>query len=283
MDRERLKKHLFVLLKTAGFFTSWVLLVSFLMPVLDDPVFINESAFLRLWMEVLPLVFVIIPTLFFVKIIEKNKINTGISRNIIKSGVLGIVFGTSWTGVSILIIVLLGGGKFTGINNVPYLSIWILSAFINVIMQEYLIRGYLFSLIKKEYNVLTAIIITTLVFVLLHGGALEAGVTAVINIITMSTFMSLLLICTGTLITPIIAHGMWNIIGCLLGCVSLADDYPAIINCELTGSKIISGGEYKIEGSIIVLIINVINIIILMALIKSRKAPDRKAKNGVFS
>jgi hypothetical protein len=110
---------------------------------------------------------------------------------------------------------------------------------------------------KKEYNSLTATIITTLLFTLLHGGAFNAGIIAVINVITMSVFMSLLLVYTNTLIAPIMVHGIWNIIGSLMGYVSLAEDYPVLINSIIIGNKTITGGEYKLEGSVIVLILNI--------------------------
>lgn len=262
-----MKNHLFVLLKSVGFFTLWGVLL-FITNELD---FIKESAFLRLWLEVLPLFFVIMTTLFFVKIIEKNTINMGLFDTIMKNGLLGLIFGICWIGIPIFLLFVFGTIKFSGINSIPYLWIWILSALINVIMQEYLVRGYLFSLIKKEYNILAATIITTLLFTLLHGGAFDAGIIAVINVITMSVFMSLLLVYTNTLIAPIMAHGIWNIVGSLMGYISLADDYPVLINSIIIGNQIITGGEYKLEGSVIILILNIINIIILIWLIKKKK------------
>jgi hypothetical protein len=55
----------------------------------------------------------------------------------------------------------------------------------------------------------------------------------------------------------------------------LAGDNPILINCTILGNNIISGGTYKLEGSILVLLINVINIIVLMILIKNTKDKNK--------
>lgn len=44
----------------------------------------------------------------------------------------------------------------------------------------------------------------------------------------------------------------------ILGGVSLAEDYPHLFNMVISGNSILSGGSCKIEGSIIVLLMNLI-------------------------
>lgn len=44
----------------------------------------------------------------------------------------------------------------------------------------------------------------------------------------------------------------------ILGGVSLAEDYPHLLNMVIGGNPILSGGSGKMEGSIIVLLINLI-------------------------
>jgi membrane protease YdiL (CAAX protease family) len=62
----------------------------------------------------------------------------------------------------------------------------------------------------------------------------------------------------GTILAPIMAHAIWNIIGgVILGGVSLADDYHNMLNLTSSKNVILSGGSYRIEGSIVVLVINI--------------------------
>ncbi|MCI9077222.1 MAG: CPBP family intramembrane metalloprotease, partial [Dorea sp.] len=118
---------------------------------------------------------------------------------------------------------------------------------------------YLYQMLKQKHNIIVAAIVTTILFTALHGGAFEAGIIPVLNVLTMSLLMIVVLEYSGSIIAPIIMHFLWNGIGALvLGGVSLADDYPNLFVTTFTGSDILSGGICKIEGSIIVLIVNVI-------------------------
>ncbi|WP_380428962.1 hypothetical protein [Streptococcus dentapri] len=62
-----------------------------------------------------------------------------------------------------------------------------------------------------------------------------------------------------TILAPIMAHSIWNIIGGLiLGGVSLADDYSSILTMTAFADNLLLGGAYKIEASIVVTILNVV-------------------------
>lgn len=67
-------------------------------------------------------------------------------------------------------------------------------------------------------------------------------------------------------------HFLWNCIGgILLGGVSLAEDYPQLCQTEFTGRVLLSGGAPKMEGSIVVLLLNLLLIAGFAALLKKRK------------
>lgn len=90
--------------------------------------------------------------------------------------------------------------------SIPMLWLWILSVFINTIMQELLVRGYLFQMLKANYNVIVATIITTALFTFMHGGAFAAGIVPVLNVLTMSLLMTIVLEYTQSLLAPIMMH-----------------------------------------------------------------------------
>lgn len=67
-------------------------------------------------------------------------------------------------------------------------------------------------------------------------------------------------------------HFLWNCIGgILLGGVSLAEDYPQLYRTEFTGPVLLSGGAPKMEGSIVVFLLNLLLIAVFAALLKKRK------------
>ena len=147
--------------------------------------------------------------------------------------------------------------RFEGSNDISLVWLWFIAAFLNVMMQELLVRGYLYQFLKQKSNMLTATIVTTGIFTMLHGGAVEAGIIPVLNVLTMSVFMTVLLEWTTSIWAPIMAHYLWNAVGSLVfNVVLLADDYPHIFTAVFLGNDIISGGVCRIEGSIWVLIVN---------------------------
>lgn len=270
-----MKNHLVTAGKAIGFFAMWLITtVVFAIPEVDQPPFLSDNAaMLRLWWELLPLLGVLLCTGVFVFLIEKRRITVSLFKNSLNSLVLGVVLGIVWLGSTVLVLYLLGVLTLGDKKDVSYMPIWVLAVLLNVIMQNYLVRGYLFSLFKTKYNAAVAVVITTILFTLMHGGAFEAGIVAVLNVITMSVFVSLLLVCTESLLAPIIVHFIWNGVGCLvLGGVSLASDYPNLWNSILSGSDLVTGGSAKIEGSIVVLIVNAVLISTTAFLLKRRKA-----------
>ncbi len=248
----KMKKILITVLKCMLFFIGWSVVVGFIIPDNQNP------AIWRFFAELIPLIAIFGFTAIFY-FVENRKVKMRIVSNPIISSTIGLATGVIWLGCTMGLFYILGIMNLININNVDMLWLWILSAFINVIMQELLVRGYLFQVIKSKHNLIAATIVSTILFTALHGGAISAGIIPTLNVITMSLLMTVLLELTQSMIAPIIAHAFWNIIGAIiLGSVSLASDYPHLINTEFVGNSIFSGGALKFEGSIIVLAINII-------------------------
>lgn len=246
-----MKKLAGTMLKCVGFFICWAMLAAALpMPEIESP------AVWRLWAEIVPLAAIVMFTFLF-WLIEKKSVKLHLWDNPRKGIPIGTAAGIVWLGSTVAIMLLANIITFEGSNPVPMLGVWFLAAFLNVIMQELLVRGYLYQMLKQKYNGIAAVIVTTALFTLLHGGAFEAGVIPVLNVLTMSLLMTAVLEYTGSLIAPTIMHFLWNGIGALiLGGVSLAEDYPHLLNMAFSENVILSGGAYKMEGSMIVLLVN---------------------------
>ncbi len=248
-----MKKIGITILKSIGFFLGWSILVS-LLPLSSS----KEQAIWRLWAEITPLLAIAAFTLIF-WLAEKKNVKLHLFDNPVKGMVLGIIAGIVWLAIPVSVMYAAKIIHVDGTNLIHLFPVWVLAVFLNTIMQELLVRGYLYQMLKQKHNIFVATIVTTILFTALHGGAFEAGIIPVLNVLTMSLLMIAVLEYSGSIIAPIIMHFLWNGIGALvLGGVSLADDYPNLFVTTFTGSDILSGGNCKIEGSIIVLIVNVI-------------------------
>ncbi|MFS0562900.1 type II CAAX endopeptidase family protein [Terribacillus sp. 179-K 1B1 HS] len=271
-----MKKLLTTILKTIIFFIGWAILISF-----TPDIQTNEPAFLRLWWEFSPFAVVALFSIFFVFIIEKGKIKIPITTSFFKNSLIGVVTGALWLGSVAAVLILTKTMNIQGHNQIDFIWIWILASLLNAAMQELLMRGYLYQLWKQKYNVAAATVFTTILFTAMHGGAFEAGIIPVLNVVSMSVFVTILLEYTGTIIAPIIAHFIWNTIGAIIiGGVSLANDYPNLLNSSFQGNQIVSGGLYKMEGSIIVSVVNLILITCLLVVNKRKSYESRFSRNN---
>ena len=260
-----MKKITITIIKFIVFFLGWAISVSFL-PLSSS----EEPAIWRLWAEIMPLLSIIAFTFVF-WLIEKKTVKLHLFENPVKGVILGTVTGIVWLAIPVLLMYIAKSIHFNGTNSISLFPVWVLAVFLNVIMQELLVRGYLYQMIKQKHNVIAASVITTALFTALHGSAFEAGVIPVLNVLTMSLLMTVILEYSGSIIAPTVMHFLWNGIGALvLGGVSLADDYPSLLVTTFTGNEILSGGVCKIEGSIIVLSINLI-LIVFSIFLRSKK------------
>ena len=241
-----MKKLIEVSLKSIIFFVGWAICAS-VIPIPD----IDNAALWRFFAELIPFLAIVVVTVIF-WFVDHKKTKLHLTQRPVYNSTLGGIVGLSWLGISVGILLFTRSARIEDTNHISMLWLWILSAFINTIMQEMLVRGYLYQMIKRNYNVVAATVVSTMLFTFAHGGAFEAGILPVLNVLTMSLFM----------IAPIIIHSLWNSVGAIiLGGVSLAEDYPHLFNMTFGGNQLLSGGIYKIEGSVVVFVLNVLMII----------------------
>ena len=247
-----MRKLFTIICKITVFFIGWAVLAGIIEIPSEDP------AIWRFWAEMIPCAVMVLFTLVFLRI-ERGKICIPVRENMARGAACGCFTGLVWIGIATAVPVVLEQLTLSGVERVPRLWLWMASAFINVVMQELLVRGYIYQLLKKEYNLPAAVIVTTALFTFMHGGAFEAGLLPVIHVVTMCLFASALYEAEGMILAPIMAHAVWNIVGALvLGGVSLAEDYPHMFTMTASGNALLSGGAYRIEGSIVVTVLNLV-------------------------
>jgi len=270
--KSKVKEAIGVSAKSLLFFIVWVLGISFIFSVYEKPPAIaNNNAILRLYWEAVPLVMVIVCTVLAINYVDKKRVVVTITKRPLRDTVIGFVFGIGWISSVILILMLFGSLTFGTSSRVSALPIWGLALLMNAAMQELLVRGYLFAMVRHVYSNTVAVIITTGLFMVLHGGAFGAGVIAVLNLLTMSIFVSLLLLWTEGLWASIVVHYIWNMVGGIaINGIVLAEDYPSILQVSFHGAGWLTGNAAKIEGSIITLGVNFILIGIAVFMIRRK-------------
>ena len=264
------------------FFAVWVSAISIPLSLWNTPEFLEQHpAWLRLYWELVPLLITAAITFVFIKYIDKDRVRLIFSVHWIRDSALGMVTSIIWICTIVLILFAMGVISVGNESSIPMFWVYALSLLINTITQELLVRGYPFSMIENKHGVVTATVSTTILFLLMHGGAFEVGIIAVCNVICASILLSLLRIYTKAIWATIVSHFIWNLIaGLVLGAIVLGDDIH-IYTTSIYGGEIVSGGVAGIEGGVTTLAVTSLLIGIFYIVIRKDRAKNRSAKTAL--
>lgn len=248
-----MEKLYIILAKMTLFVLGWMLCSS-LIPIPQA----NSTAMGRLWEEVIPLACLAVFTVIL-WILDKRQEKIRLIGKPVKSGLFGIVCGFIWIVMAVVVLSVAGVMYIDSINRVTMLGAWLAVILLNVTIQELLVRGYLYHMLQMNYNTIVAIIVTTILFTVFHGGVLTGGVMPILNMVTMSLVLTAAMEYTNSLLAPILMHFMRVSLGAvLIGGTPAEGLYPFVFTMGFEGSPMLSGGDYQMDGSLLSVIVNVI-------------------------
>ncbi|MDE6846099.1 MAG: CPBP family intramembrane metalloprotease [Lachnospiraceae bacterium] len=199
--------------------------------------------------------------LLYWKVIEKKPLTAmGLSKEI-GTYFIGIVLSIFLLTLSVAIIAATGNIKYQGIfENADVLMIILLTGgfMIQGAAEEMLCRGIVLHALKEKTSFLTAMIVSTILFIIPHWSSLFTGeiiygVIGVINLILISVIFSFLTICFQSIWAACGLHSFWNaILYSVLG-LNLSgneETLTAIFNMQSVGDNIWNGSIYGIEASV---------------------------------
>lgn len=196
----------------------------------------------------------------------------------------GCLWGIAFVSTSFLIVWAIQGIVITDISfnmNILKSMIYPFILFIGVaISEEYLSRGYLHGLIKRDFGAKASIIVNSLLFALLHitnPGILQSPLP-LINLMLAGILFGVAREATGGLWLPIGIHFTWNFfMGNIYGiAVSGMDIGSSVITSAPKGHPIIAGGDFGLEGSIITSIVLIVYTIVIWKFYHNKKTDDSK-------
>lgn len=169
----------------------------------------------------------------------------------------GIVVGILVLGFALMILALGGWLRWIDPDQPGAIAALValgVALFANAATQEILCRGYVLQTIEEQMGVKPAIVGSSIVFMLLHAGALGGAVLPIVNLFLAGVFFALLYLATRTLWLAIGAHFGWNFaLGPMLGLsVSGVDFGRAPFPVVVEGEPWITGGDFGIEGGVAV-------------------------------
>ena len=161
----------------------------------------------------------------------------------------------------------------TGINAIGGVIVFLFGFIVQGASEEIVSRGWMFQVIGARYKPWLGVVITSVLFALLHMGNSGINPIGVTNLLLISVLFTLFVMKDGSLWGACALHSAWNwTLGNVLGLsVSGAGETITIFDLNTTGSGWISGGGFVPEGSVITTVVLLIAIFLIVILIKVNK------------
>ena len=198
-------------------------------------------------------------------------------REALRDSALGIVFGVAAVSAVVGVVALLGRVhlEYTGAHPAALLlSLWALVA--AAMVEEVVFRGYPLHRLMEAVGTPAAVVVTSCLFGLVHLRNPHVNWWGVVNTVEIGVLLGLAYVRTRSLWLPWGIHFGWNAaLGLGYGLVvSGYPDFSDAISGSLQGPRWLTGGEYGIEASLTATVVNLVAIVVLVALVKQRPAPQ---------
>lgn len=221
---------------------------------------------------------------FYCTVFERRNLRSiGFDRPIGKPYGMGLVIGGLLISLVVLISMFFGGIRFSYINtkvSLP-LQLLLLGGFIvQGMSEEVLCRGYIFVSMARKNSILAASLGSSVLFSMIHVFNDGFSFLPLLNLILFGILESLLFLKTNSIWLASAVHSVWNYMqGCVFGLSisgsSLSDSF---LFFEQTDKKLINGGTFGPEGSIVTTIVLLAAIAIMLGTM--RQDIEKKRKNG---
>lgn len=118
--------------------------------------------------------------------------------------------------------------------------------------EELLLRGYILSNLMESVSKWPALMISALVFTLLHATNPDFSVVGAVNILLAGLLLGINYIYTKNLWFGILLHFSWNFFqGPLLGFEVSGVHLESLLQHDIQGSELLTGGKFGFEGSLV--------------------------------
>jgi len=203
----------------------------------------------------------------FRKFIDKRSImSLGLNFKPFRHDLLvGLLFGAAFILIGFSILQFCGYVniieiQFPAINLFNYLILFTIVS----LNEEIMVRGYMLNNCMASMNKYTALIFTSLCFMIMHIVNANISILGMINLFLAGLVLGIYYIHKSNLWFSIGLHLTWNFFqGPVFGFEVSGFNTKSIITQEVQGSSIITGGQFGFEGSIIATILLLLMILLV--------------------
>ncbi|WML34396.1 type II CAAX endopeptidase family protein [Clostridium sp. OS1-26] len=223
--------------------------------------------------------FTLIPLAFWKWIDKKPFQELGLIS--VKKGSRSIVSGIIWGSISMtfVFIILIGCGSSYLVNSLSSPEIsqsLIIGLIINMFVgfsEELFFRGYLLTILADRKNKLMALIVSSLIFSLMHMGNPNIKPLALINIFLLGLLLGFLYLKSSNIWMPVGFHIAWNYVqGYIWGFQLSGGETQGLYQTQFLHESILNGGKFGPEGGLVVTLILILSFILAKIYFKNKNS-----------
>lgn len=205
----------------------------------------------------------------FVRLIERRPVSELALPGMGRELGIGLLVGAGLYTACILILMVMGIYKIEGLNPVSYLLPALALPLSSGIFEELLFRGVLFRVVEEWLGSWVSLVVSSLVFGLVH---LMNPTATLLGAIFISVEAGILLaaayMLTRRLWMSMGFHIAWNYTqsGIFSGTVSGGYDLPGLIKPVIDGPALLTGGAFGIESSVVAFVLCTATGVILLVM-----------------
>ena len=234
------------------FFFDFAIVVAYYLPV-PEPA---NPALAAVFKQGASFAVVLLFTLVFAWLVERKKLKILNSRHLFRHYSIGLLCGVIPLGVTVGLLWVFRRLAFTGKSGADNLLLWLLALLLEAAANEFLLRGYLFRLYRKYYNLPVTVGLLSVLYLSLNLATFRIGKTYALNLIALHLICCLLAEYTHSLLAPIVARFCYHLFSAFtLGSLSILPDLPHLLTYSVSGSPRLTGGERGLEGSLLLLLL----------------------------
>lgn len=243
---------------------------------------------LPVWVRVMNLILTAVTTIvciLFCRVLQKRRPSSmGLSmKRILPEYLKGAGFGILMIAATVLLSLLSGAVRlsYSGFR-IGYVLLFLIGYMVQGMSEEVMCRGYLMVSITRRNQVWRAVLVSSLVFSLLHIMNPGFGILPFINIFLTGVVFGVYALKRNDLWGACAMHSFWNFFqGHIFG-ISVsgtgARDGASILNASAQPtSTLLTGGSFGIEGSIsctIVIVVSLLLVLFVMKPVETGAAPQ---------
>lgn len=179
--------------------------------------------------------------------------------------IIGLILGFALIGSGFILLLFLGNLSIESVNfNIPMLIGYGFMFIVGSLNEEIMIRGYILNNFFDSMNKYIALIVSSLLFAVMHLANANVTVLSVINIFLAGILLGIYYVHKRNLWLPISLHFAWNFFqGPIFGFEVSGVDVTGAIVQNIQGDDLITGGTFGFEGSVMATLLMLIAIVLL--------------------